>query len=71
MIVKLLILGAVLYAVYFIFFKKPDLIKRKKAADEDSETVVECAKCSVYVPASEAIIKDGKQYCSNECAELK
>lgn len=70
MIIKLLILAAVLYGVYFIFFKKPDMLKDKEKF-EDSETVVECGKCGVYISASEAVIKDGKQYCSNECAGLK
>ena len=70
MIIKLIILAVVLYGVYFIFFKKPDMLKAKEKFD-DSETVVECSECGVYISAKEAIIKDGKQYCSNECTRLK
>ncbi len=68
MIIKLLVLGVVLYGVYFIFFKKPNMLKGKH---DDSETVVECEECGVYISTKEAILKDGKQYCSKECAKLK
>ncbi len=68
MIIKLIVLGVVLYGVYFIFFKKPGMLKNKY---EDSETVVECEECGVYISTKEAIMKDGKQYCSKECAKLK
>jgi len=68
MILKLIIMGAVIYGVYFIFFKKPEMIKKSKK--DDSETVVECQKCSVYVSVKEAVLKDGKYYCSKECAGL-
>lgn len=69
MILKLIIMGAVIYGVYFIFFKKPDMIKKSKK--DDSETVVECQECGVYISMKEAVFKDGKNYCSKECAGLK
>jgi uncharacterized protein len=62
-------MGAVIYGVYFIFFKKPDMIKKSKK--DDSETVVECQECGVYISMKEAVFKDGKEYCSKECARLK
>jgi uncharacterized protein len=68
MIFKVLILGAVLYAVYFIFFKKPSMIKDKY---KDSDTVIECFECGVYADVKETVYKDGKNYCSNECAGLR
>jgi uncharacterized protein len=68
MIMKILILGAVLYAVYFIFFKKPNMLKDKY---KNSDTVVECEECGVYTDVKEMFVKDGKQYCSKECARLK
>lgn len=68
MIIKLLVLAVVLYGVYFIFFKKPNMLKGK---NDDSETVVECKECGVYISTKEAIFKDGKEYCSKECARLK
>ena len=70
MIIKLLMMGLVLYGVYFIFFKKPEMLK-KSGNNDDSETVVECEKCGVYVSVHECIMRDGKQFCSKECARLK
>lgn len=71
MFLKILVLILVLVVLYFIFFNK-SLKKSKKEHKKDkkisSETMVECAKCGVYVSANEAIIKDGKYYCSSECA---
>ena len=68
MIFKLVILGVIFYGIYFIFFKKPSMIKDKNS---DSETVVECEECGVYISMKETIFKDGKNYCSKECAGLK
>lgn len=68
MIIKLLILGVVLYVVYFVFFKKPNMIKDKY---KDSDTVIECEECGVYTDDKEIIMKGAKHYCSKECARLK
>ncbi len=67
-LIKLILLAAIMYGIYFIFFKKPSMIKDKNS---DSETVVECEECGVYVSMKETILKDGKYYCSKECAGLK
>jgi len=67
---KLILLAVVLYGVYFIFFRKPSKSK-KSIENEDSETVVECKKCGVYISANEILQKDGKNYCSEECARLR
>ena len=63
-------MGLVLYGVYFIFFKKPEMLK-KSGNNDDSETVVECEECGVYVSVKETVMRDGKQFCSKECARLK
>jgi len=68
MIIKLLLLGVVLYIIYFFFFKNGGISKRINK--DDSETMVECAACETYMSVDETIIKDGKHYCSNECAKL-
>ena len=80
MIFKLIILALIVYVIYTLFFKEGNLIDKmkeasskpsKKGDDQDVDTVVECQKCGVYVSIDEAILKDGKYYCSKECAELK
>lgn len=81
MIIKLLILGGLIYGVYLLFFKNGGLLQqvsdaansktKKKKERQESETVVECSKCGVFVSTKEAVIKDGKFYCSKECAGVK
>ncbi len=68
--VKLILLVAIIYAI-FHFFIKPKPIQDKKTTKEeqDEDIMVECAKCKTYVSSKEAIIKNGKYYCSKECAK--
>lgn len=59
--------------VYFIFFKKPNVKSQTKdsknpKAPKDS-IMLECDKCGTYVSSEEAIIQNGKYYCSKECAQ--
>jgi len=68
MMIKLLLLGVAIYAVYFFFFKNGGF--SKKINKDDSETMVECAACDTYISVTDSIIKDNKHYCSNECANL-
>ncbi len=68
MIMKLLLLGVVGYVIYFFFFKDGGF--SKKINKDDSETMVECEACDVYISVEDSIIKDGKYYCSKECASL-
>ena len=79
MIFKLLIFALIVFIVYTLFFKtsrgdvqyKNKTKSRKRDNKNDSDTMVECAKCSVFVSEKDAIIKDGKFYCSKECAGIK
>ncbi len=79
MILKLILLGVVIYVVYILFFREGNLIDKMKAkqkdlqknAEDTVDTVVECHKCGVYVSIDEAIIKDREYYCSKECADIK
>lgn len=68
MIVKLLLLGVVLFGVYLVFFKKDreKNIKDKKH-DEITDTMVECPTCGTYVSKEDAILSSGKYFCSQEC----
>jgi len=73
MILKVLIIAAVIYAVYFLFFKtKTELTaskkRNKKGAEKlDADDMVECATCGVYAEVQECILSNGKYYCSREC----
>lgn len=51
----------------FFFFKKAREkdIERKDELIEDE--MVECPTCKTYVSKDEAILSNGKAYCSKEC----
>ncbi len=74
MIKWLLVIGIVA-AVYYLFIKKstPTAVDKtsKKGADskkdEKVDEMVECSRCGIYVDIDEAIISNGKYYCSKEC----
>ena len=68
MIMKLLILGVVGYVIYFFFFKEGGF--SKKIDKDASDTMVECEECDIYISVQESIIKEGKYFCSKECAKL-
>lgn len=65
---KLLLLIGVLVGAYFLFFKKKKLTppSSDKSAEE---AMIPCAKCDTYVQVKEALMRDGKYYCSRECLE--
>jgi len=67
MVLKLILIGVILYFLYRVFGGKFNLPK-KESRDEDGDgnTLVECCKCSVFVSKKEATKKDGKFYC-DEC----
>ncbi len=77
MLLKLIIIGAVGFWIYKKFGgtltwqKDTKGVQAKKQEDEDlmldKDTLVECEKCSTFVVKSEAIIYNGKYYCSKEC----
>jgi len=72
MILKLLLVGAVIYIVYIMFFKQKSVGKsntkhKKKKEDIQANEMIECSNCSVYVEITEAILSNGKYYCSDEC----
>lgn len=76
MIMKLLVLGVVLYACYRVFFTSNARAKvrkkeEKRTKKDKSEEMVECPKCGVYASMNETILAtDGKTYCSAKCAGI-
>ena len=69
MVIKVLILGVVLFGVYLIFFKKnrEKDISNKKRNEEITDTMVECPKCGTYTSKDDSILSNGKYFCSKEC----
>ena len=70
MILKFLMIAAVIAVVYFMFFKTKPTVekpKRKEPQKPEANDMVECASCGIYVEVEEAILSNGKYYCSHEC----
>ncbi|MFK5937331.1 MAG: PP0621 family protein [Sulfurimonas sp.] len=74
MILKLLLVGAVIFTVYIMFFKKKSIKEpqKSKASKKKQDTqkineMIECATCGVYCELDEAILSGSKYYCSAEC----
>lgn len=68
MILKLLAIAVVLFLVYIFLFKKN---REKEVKKEDKEKIedvmVECPNCSTFVSKKEAILSNGRYFCSKEC----
>lgn len=72
MIWKLLAVAAVLFVVYLVFFKKNREKEVGTKKDEQiSDEMVECPSCKTYISQSEAILSNGKFFCSKECLNNK
>ena len=65
MLFKILLLALIIGGVYYFF------IKKKPIENKETDVMVECDKCGTYVSNKEAIIKDGKYYCSKKCAGVQ
>jgi len=64
MIFKLLTLAAIIYVVYILFFKKNNQIN---TTNEDEDIMIQCPTCNTFVTKDDAILSNGKYYCSKEC----
>uniref|UniRef100_UPI0040476FE4 PP0621 family protein n=1 Tax=Aliarcobacter sp. TaxID=2321116 RepID=UPI0040476FE4 len=68
MILKIIAVIIVAFLVYILFFKKNrerDLVNKKNEKIEDE--MIECPTCGTYVSSNEAIVSNGRFYCSKEC----
>jgi uncharacterized protein len=69
MIIKFLALAAILFLIYVTFFKKSKKEVHSDQKDKNSgDVMLECSQCGTFVSEDESIVKDGKFYCSKECA---
>ncbi|NVJ52649.1 MAG: hypothetical protein HWD90_03060 [Campylobacteraceae bacterium] len=70
MILKILAAAAVLFLIYIVLFKKnreKEVSKDRKPKEKIEDVMVECPTCSTYVSKKEAILSNGRFYCSKEC----
>lgn len=70
---KIVLVIAVILAVYFFFIKKSTPLTKerhdRKRAEEDESTMIECETCGTYITTDDAIVSAGKFYCSTECRD--
>ncbi|WP_418187372.1 PP0621 family protein [Aliarcobacter lanthieri] len=71
MLAKLLGLIIVGFLIYIIFFKKSRKYDIKKDDKLISDEMVECPTCKTFVSQKEAIVSNGKFYCSKDCLEKR
>ena len=65
-----LILVMLLGWIGFTLFKKIiNPTKSNKVGSDPGQKMVACAVCDTHIPESEAIIQNGKTYCSKEHSE--
>jgi uncharacterized protein len=68
MIFKLLAALFVLFLIYLIFFKKSREQQVKQNSKElNEEIMIECPTCKTFMSKQDAILSNGRYYCSKEC----
>ena len=72
MILKILAVVVMAFLVYILFFQKnreKELFAKKN--EKITDEMMECPTCKTYVSQKEALLSNGKFYCSKECLENK
>ena len=69
MILKLLVLAGVLYLVYKVLFRRKLNSTDSNTKNDEVDTMTECPTCKVYTARDDAILSNGKYYCSKECLD--
>ncbi len=70
MILKILAVALVLFLIYIVLFKKDrekSVNNKSKENEKIEDVMVECPTCSTYVSKKEAILSNGKYFCSKDC----
>ena len=68
MIFKVLALALVGFLIYIVFFKKNrENNISKKDKHEEIDTMFECPSCKTYIAKDDAILSNGRYFCSQEC----
>jgi uncharacterized protein len=70
-LMKIILLLLAIFVIYLLFFKNKRVDGVKKNDKLISDEMVECPTCSTFVAQSEAIVSNGKFFCSKECLNQK
>ena len=68
MIFKILIVGVLVYIAYRLYIGKKN---GGKNIEEIEDTLVECPSCGTFIAKDEAILSNGRYYCSQKCLNHK
>ncbi len=72
MLLKIVAVIVIIFLIYILFFKKNrEKVINAKKNENIIDEMIECSTCKVYVSQKEAILSNGKFYCSKECLEKK
>ena len=72
MVLKIVAVIVIIFLIYILFFKKSrekELFAKKN--ERITDEMMECPTCKTYVSQKEALLSNGKFYCSKECLENK
>ena len=66
---KWVIVIGLIWLVYTLYFKKKPLKPAHSSSNHNlhDNDMVQCSTCKIYVEVNEAILSNGKYYCSKEC----
>lgn len=71
MLLKVIALVLAGFIIYLLFFKNKRVDNRKKDDKLISDEMMECPSCSTFISQREAILSNGKFYCSKDCLKNK
>ena len=65
-LILVMLLGWIGFTLFKIFINPTE---RNKISSDSRQKMVACSICDTHIPESEAIIKNGKTYCSKDHSE--
>ena len=68
-LIKLIIVMLLGWIGFTLFKNKINPTESIKVSSDSGQKMVACSVCDTHIPESEAIIKNGKTYCSKEHSE--
>ncbi len=73
MVLKVVAVIVIIFLIYILFFKRnrEKELNAKKNEKMIVDEMIECASCKTYVSQKEALLGNGKFYCSKECLKNK